>query len=330
MKLRRLPLLALPMTAALLVAATPPASASSAYDAGTQSSLRNLVTALESWSMFDNNDSYEGVTVAVLADWGWRPSSGVRTKIWVEGDGGAFRASAQDVHPGSDEFVYATADSFSGVTPGSVGRSAPQPGYVPATEGTDIFDLNSSMDVDALAVALSGVSLASLCDATLTYPGTHTAQSSVPDHYLACESAAAADGASVRSVLTALAATGGAGALALIATEFVGDGSAPAAVPTWDAGPAPRRPAQPLPPSLPPLWRVAKVAATLAAANQIDQATAEVVTRQCLALVAVAYASTDPTGTAPPYRSSPQGGSSTRPPTMTSKPSPPSTLAGRC
>lgn len=71
-----------------------------AYDAVTQSSLRNLATALQSYAL--DAGSVDGVTVEALAGWGWVPQDSTAVTIWVRGDD--FRVVAQDVRPGASAF----------------------------------------------------------------------------------------------------------------------------------------------------------------------------------------------------------------------------------
>ena len=74
------------------------------YDATTQSSLRTLGVALQSYAMFDE---LTDLTVEELADWGWVPSETAAVTIWVDDDD--FRVIAQDVRPGATPFVVTTA-----------------------------------------------------------------------------------------------------------------------------------------------------------------------------------------------------------------------------
>ena len=76
-----------------------------AYDASTASSVRNLVVALHSALLFDDEDPV--ATADDLAAWGWTPGEHLAVQIWVAGD--HFRVEAQDVRPGASRFVYTSA-----------------------------------------------------------------------------------------------------------------------------------------------------------------------------------------------------------------------------
>src|SRR5660397_212684 len=60
---------------ALVGLAAPASAIASPYDTVTVSSMNNLVTAMESYALFDGNDLYTGVTATALSDWGWTPGS---------------------------------------------------------------------------------------------------------------------------------------------------------------------------------------------------------------------------------------------------------------
>ncbi|MBB2924386.1 hypothetical protein [Cellulomonas cellasea] len=92
--------------------------AAPAYDAVTQSSVRNLATALQSYGL--DAGSVDGVTVEELAGWGWVPQDTTAVTIWVRGE--EFRVVAQDVRPGASAFEYTTVGADGG--PGQMGLSA--------------------------------------------------------------------------------------------------------------------------------------------------------------------------------------------------------------
>ncbi len=262
--------------------------------------MNDLVTAMESYQMFDGNGSYAGVTATALSDWGWTRSSSVNVAIAIEGDGASWRAIAQDVRPGASEFTYSSAEPVNGVSAGSVQRSSPQPTLRPSTATLAISDVSDAVDVDGLGLALlaGGVTAEQVCEFTLFVPGTHLAGTSTSDQTNACESAAAA-GASMRSVLARILQAGGGAVVAAIALEFVRDGSRTAAPPAWSAQESPAPPTPRTPPASVPdgIWRITKLAKRLAAVNQVDEATADVVTEQCLKLVTIAYTGVDPYST---------------------------------
>lgn len=287
-------------TAVLVGSAVAPAHAVSPYDPGTQSSLRSLVTAMESYAMFDGDDAYTGVTAAALRDWGWARTSSVDVAITIEGDGASWRAVGQDIHSGASEYTYSSTFPVNGVSAGSVQKSAPQPAVRPAVATVTITDVGDAIDVDGLAYALvaGGVTLGQVCDFTVFVPGSHLAGTTTSDQTDACEAAAAASGASMRSVLARVLATGGSGVLAAIALEFVGDGTQTASPPTWTTQPSPTPPSPRTPPASVPegIWHITKKARQLATANQVDEATARVATEQCLKLVTIAFTGADPYG----------------------------------
>ena len=89
-------------TAVALVGMAAPASAIvSPYDTVTASSMNNLVTAMESYALFDGNDLHTGVTAASLSDWGWTPGPSTAVQITIEGDGQSWHAIGQDTHTGT-------------------------------------------------------------------------------------------------------------------------------------------------------------------------------------------------------------------------------------
>lgn len=90
-----------------------------AYDSVTQSSLRNLSTALQSRAMLEGD--LDDLTVAALADWGWTPQG--TTAVRIEVDGAAFRVVARDVRPGASTFEV-TADVSASPVAERLDRSA--------------------------------------------------------------------------------------------------------------------------------------------------------------------------------------------------------------
>jgi len=280
-----------------------PAQALSPYDPGAQSSLNSLVTAMESYEVFDGNGSYTGVTATALSDWGFARSSSVNVAITIEGDGGSWRAIGQDIHSGTSEYTYSSSYAVNGAGTGSVQKSSPQPVLAPTTATLTIADVGDAIDIDNLGLALmaGGVTASQVCDFTAFVPGTNFAHTSTTDQTDACEVASAASGATMRSVLARILATGLAGdaVIAAIALEFVGDGCQPAAPPTWTAQPNPAAPTPRTPPAAVPdgIWRITQKARKLAALNQVDETTANVVTEQCLKLVAIAFTGADPYST---------------------------------
>lgn len=94
------------------------------YDATTQSSLRTLGVALQSYAMFDE---LTDLTVEELADWGWVPPETAAVTIWVDEDD--FRVIAQDVRPGATPFVVTTADDGA-LRPERLGGDQPAAGAV--------------------------------------------------------------------------------------------------------------------------------------------------------------------------------------------------------
>ncbi|MCG2796970.1 MAG: hypothetical protein L6367_00365 [Cellulomonas sp.] len=280
-----------------LVGLATPASAYSAYDSVTVSSMNTLVTAMESYAMFDGNDQYTGVSAAALSDWGWSPGSSTAVQIVIEGDGGSWWAVGQDTHSGAREYTFTSATAVNGVLAGSVAVSAPQPSLAASTAGVKIRDVGEQVDIDQLALALAGggVAVQDLCDASVFVAGTHQAGSSVSDQTLACQTAAAAGGATLRSVLAAMLKAGGGAVLATIALEFVGDGTQTASTPAWvDNGQGPDS-QRPVPTTLPDtVWKITRAATRFAALAQVDDETARTAARQCLAYVANAFSGVDP------------------------------------
>ncbi|MHA3948887.1 NucA/NucB deoxyribonuclease domain-containing protein [Cellulomonas bogoriensis] len=239
---------------------------------------------MEWYAAFDGGNRFTGVTERALAGWGWRPTANKYVEITIENDGRAWRATAQDVRAGAREFTYTSATPVNGVSRGSVQLSSPQPPANPPTAGVTIIDVADAIDIDALARALvaAGVSTRAVCEASLAAQGTHLARSTVPDHVLACEAAAAAPNATMRTVLAALMRAGGAVAVQLVALEFVGTGAQPT-TPPWvgdpDGPPTPR----PTPPSLPDdIWKVVPKAERFARVNQVSPEHARTAVERCL------------------------------------------------
>lgn len=283
--------------AVMLLGAAVPASASSPYDSVTASSMRNLVTAMESYADFDGNGLYTNITASALADWGWQPGSSTAVQIVIEGDGEAWWAVGQDVHSGAREYTYTSAEAIGGVSPGSVGVSTPQPPVAASVAGVAIRDVGQQVDIEALAQALvkGGVLTKDVCDASVFVPGSHQVESTVTDETLACDAAASAAGATMRTVLAAMLKAGGQAVVAMIALEFVGDGSQPASTPTWVGTPQGPTTPRPLPPTIPnEVWKVVKASERMKAENQIDAQTAVIATRLCLENVAKAMSGADP------------------------------------
>lgn len=283
--------------AVMLLGAAVPASAFSPYDSVTASSMRNLVTAMESYAAFDGDGLYTNITASALADWGWQPGSSTAVQIVIEGDGEAWWAVGQDVHSGAREYTYTSGEAIGGVNPGSVGVSTPQPPVAPSVAGVVIRDVGQQVDVEALAQALvaGGVLAQDVCDASVFVPGSHRAESTATDETLACEAAASMAGATMRSVLAAMLKAGGQAVVAMIALEFVGDGSQPASPPTWVGTPEGPATPRPLPPTLPDeVWKVVRASQRVLAENAIDAQTAAIATRLCLENVAKAMSGADP------------------------------------
>ena len=282
------------LMAVTIFSPTSAAQAASIYDSAALSSFRNMVSAMDYYNIYNPEASYEGVTQAELRKQGWSPAANVAYEIWIEGTGKQYRATAQDIRNGT-LYSFSTSGTFNGRNAGSVGAATPQPGYAPTSATFLVNDLNSSLDAEALALALANVPLAKICEATLFQPGTRNARSSVSDQTFACQTAAAASGATVRSVLLALRTAGGAAQLAMIAAHFVGAGTSPASTPSWvdgtDRGP---RSAPPVPDSLPPFWRLPKSAPQFATANGVSDDVARTALKQCYALVAYAGTFGDP------------------------------------
>lgn len=298
MRLR--PLIAAVAGAAVaLVGLAGPASASvSPYDAVTASSMYNLVTAMESYAMFDGNDLYTGVTAASLSDWGWTPGASTAVQITIEGDGQAWHAIGQDTHSGTRQYTYTSATAINGVGPGGVAVSSPQPLVVPASAGVTIHDVGDQLDADALTALLvsGGVTLQQVCDETLFFPAPHTLQppSSLSDATRTCETGVAS-GASLRDVLNAIISIGGVSVVAAIAIATVGDGTHPAAAPPWVGTPEGPQTPRPVPLPLPnSVWKITDAAGRFATQNQMDPQTAAVAVQQCMAYVANAFAGLDP------------------------------------
>lgn len=92
--------------------------AAPAYDAVTQSSLRNLSVALQSYAL--DAGAVDAVTVDELAGWGWVPQDTTAVTIWVGGD--EFRVVAQDVRPGASAFESTNVGTGGG--PAALGPAA--------------------------------------------------------------------------------------------------------------------------------------------------------------------------------------------------------------
>jgi hypothetical protein len=182
---------------ALVGVASPAAAIVSPYDAVTTSSMHNLVTAMDSYAMFDGNDLYTGITGPTLAGWGWTPPSSLAITITIEGTGASWRAVGQDIHSGAREFSYASATGFNGVGAGSVAASAPQPLVAPTTAGVKIVDVGDSLDLDSMAarLAAAGVTVSAICDFSVFVEGSYFLGTSTTDQTDACEAAAQAPGA---------------------------------------------------------------------------------------------------------------------------------------
>ncbi|MGV8968591.1 MAG: NucA/NucB deoxyribonuclease domain-containing protein [Cellulomonas sp.] len=259
--------------------------------------MRNLVTAMESYAGFDGDGLYTNVTASALADWGWQPGSSTAVQIVIEGDGEAWWAVGQDIHSGAREYTYTSSEAISGVSPGSVGVSAPQPLVAPSAAGVAIRDVGQQIDIEALAQALlaGGVLPTDVCAATTVLPGSHELHSTATDETLLCDAAAVATGATMRTVLGALLKAGGRAAVAMIALEFVGDGSRPASTPPRVGTPEGPATPRPVPPTLPDeVWKVVRASQRMMAENQVDAQTAVIATRQCLETVANAMSGADP------------------------------------
>lgn len=283
---------------ALVGLAAPASAIASPYDTVTVSSMNNLVTAMESYALFDGNDLYTGVTATALSDWGWTPGSSTAVQITIEGDGQSWHAIGQDTHTGTRQYTYTSTYAINGVSPGGVGVSSPQPLVVPTTAGVMIHDVGDQLDTNALTALLvaGGVTLQQVCDETLFFPAPHTLQppSSLSDATRTCEAGVAA-GASMGSVLAAIVSIGGLSVVAAIAIATVGDGTHPAAAPPWVGSPEGPQTPRPVPLPLPnSVWKITNAAGRFAAQNQLDPATAQVAVQQCMAYVANAYAGLDP------------------------------------
>ena len=249
-----------------------------------------MVDAMTYYNLFGSTGSYEGATASELQAQGWSPAANVSYEVWIEGTGQDYRAVAQDIRDGS-QYSFSTSGTFNGVSSSSVNQSSPQPALVAETAGFIVNDLDSSLDTNALALALASgsVALSDVCAATLFVQGTHRLGSSVSDQTLACETAAAAPGATIQSVLLALRTAGGAAALAAIAAYFVGSGATTASAPAWtqDTNPKPIT-APPVPETLPPLWRLPKKAPQFGIENGMSSSLAETVLKQCYSRIAFA------------------------------------------
>ena len=290
------------MASVALLAGSTPAAAASIYDPATQSSLRNLVSAMESYAMFDGGSQYKGVTADALRSWGWIRPANVNVHITVERTGTSWRAVAQDVRPGSTEYTFTSAASVNGASPGTVRASTPQPVTPPAAATLTVTDVGDGIDVDGLTTALlaAGITLDEVCNYSIGVQTTNSTPSSPDDDTELCLITRAVPGVSMRTLLSKLASTlPGRVLLAAVALQFVGDGSTPATVPTWPQSADPSNPKPPKPRSTPAslpegIWRITDHARRLGAANQVDPATAAAATEQCLKLVANAFLGVDP------------------------------------
>jgi hypothetical protein len=284
--------------AALLLGAgmtATPANAASIYDPVTQSSLRNLVTAMQSWSMFDGDDKFTGVTASELSGWGWSVGAYTNVNIYVEGDGSSWRATAQDVRPGGTEFTYTSALPVNGAQPGSVTATAPQPPVQVGQPGLTIHDLGANVDLDALAYALvaAGVTVDEVCVIGNVAPAPSV--STTKPHTLGCLAAAQAAGATMRSVLAAMSKITP-GVLAVVAVYTLGDGTAPATAPDWVDSPDPRPTGPMAPPASLPngVWKYDRLVQRVATLNDLQPEWSRVATQQCLAVLSAALVSTNP------------------------------------
>ena len=283
---RRTVLAAVVAAALCLGVVAVPAQAASPYDSATQSSLRNLVSAVQSWSMFDNDDRFDGLTVAALAGWGWRPTGGTYTEIVVEDGGRSWRATAQDTRAGATEYTYSLLAPVNGVGPGSVRASLPQPVALPAAAGAVVLDVGDAIDADRLARAFAAgtVTQRMVCEMSVLSPGTHYARSTVPDHALACEAALAGGTVTWRALLATMLRSGGRIALQQLALDLIRDGSSPPAPPVPPTDPD--GPPRPLPPTLPDnIWEIVRKADRVNAPQLSDEEKI-VVVEQCLKLAA--------------------------------------------
>ncbi len=234
--------------------------------------------------MFDNDGRFDGLTVAALSGWGWRPTGGTYTEIVVEDGGRSWRATAQDTRAGGTEYTYSLLAPVNGVAPGSVRASLPQPVALPAAAGAVVVDVGDAIDVDRLARALAAgtVTQKMVCEMSALSPGTHAARSSVPDHTLACEAALAGGAVTWRALLATMLRSGGRIALQQLALELVGDGSTPPAPPAPPTDPD--APPRPLPPTLPDnIWEVVRKADRVDA-PQLSAEEKRVVVEQCVKL----------------------------------------------
>ena len=228
--------------AAVLIAsalASPQSAHADAYDASTSSNLRNMHNAMASYSYFGPTGSFTGVTESGLREQGWSKPADLRVEIWIIGSGQNYKATAKDTRGGM-QYSITTTGNFNGNGAGSVGASDPQPNASFTDPDFIVQDLDSSMDMEALAQALSGVALSKICDATLSYGGTRANRGTVSDQTLACYAALSKNGASMLSVLEAMASDSGVGMLNLIALDFLKDGKALAQTPPWPDNSTPR------------------------------------------------------------------------------------------
>jgi len=286
--MKKRPLAALGAVIATIATILVPATSAHAsiYDSGVQSNLYNLANAMSFYQLLGPTGNYSGVTSSALAAQGWTRAAHVDVQIWIEGTGNIWRAVAQDDR-GSTQYAFSSSGTFLGKSAGSVGATSPQPLTTPAASTLQVFDIANSIDAEALAAALAGIAVAKICDAVLFLPGTHQRGSSVSDQALACYDAAAASGATARSVLLAMRAIGGARMLEMIAAQFVGDGAGAASAPSWvdGSGSAPTT-APNVPTTLPPMWRLPKYKDQFQSEYGTTSSIATVIATQCLFRVA--------------------------------------------
>jgi hypothetical protein len=287
---------AVALAVSIAVAPGAAASATSAYDAVTQSTLANLKTAMQYYSLI--NGSYNGVTAAALAPYGFTNGSSTHTEIYVLSGGSQFWAVAADTHSGSSQYAIRTTGNFLGATGGGVGLTNAQPAVLPTTAGVTFRTTANMPDLVALAGALgAAIPATKYCDAILVMPGTHAYGSSLTDQYIECVAAAGVAGATAATVLQTMLTHGWVGPINSIAAWFIGDGTSAPAVPAWADGinttPPTTLPDQPA--TLPTYWNASKVAAAILAANpSLTSAQSQVAAKQCLVSMANTMQPTDP------------------------------------
>ena len=160
-----------------------------------------------------------------------------------------------------------------------------------------IRNVGQQIDIEALAQALvsGGVLTQDVCAVSVFVLGSHQAESTATDETLACDAAASMAGATMRTVLAAMLKVGGQAAVAMIALEFVGEGSQPASTPTRVRTPDGPTTPRPVPPTVPDeVWKVARASQRMMAENQVDAQTAAIATRQCLELATNSLTGADP------------------------------------